>query len=187
MATVSLPSMAQRAREPQFDCFAVVAGKHTTADGSVITAHNEDVNAPAVNLYKVPPGTHARWRADHSAGKEAQIPQAASTLGSLWINVPGWDVCDSYVNEHGVAISSDGCPSREDKPELVEGGILFWLRRIVAERALTARQGVRIATGLIDRFGYASSGRSYVIADRNEAWILAVVNGKALGGATGSR
>lgn len=177
MASASLPSMAQVGREPQFDCFALVAGKRATADGSVITAHNEDVNAPAVNLYKVPARTHAPGELI-SLRQGGKVPQAASTLGSLWINVPGWDVCDSYINEHGVAISSDGCPSREDKPELVEGGIVFWLRRIVADRALSAREGVRIATGLIDRFGYASSGRSYVIADRNEAWILAVVNGK---------
>jgi dipeptidase len=177
MCAISLPSMAQNVREPQFDCFAVVAGKLATADGSVITAHNEDVNAPAVNLYKIPASTHAAGE-QITLREGGKVPQAASTLGSIWINVPGWDVCDAYVNEHGVAVSSDGCPSREDKPELVEGGILFWLRRIVADRALTAREGVRIATGLIDRFGYASSGRSYVIADRSEAWILAVVNGK---------
>ena len=177
VASAFLPSMAQDRPEPPFDCFALVAGNGATADGSVITAHNEDVNAPAVNLYKVPARTHAPGE-QITLRKGGTVQQAASTLGSLWINVPGWDVCDSYINEHGVAISSDGCPSREDKPELVEGGIVFWLRRIVADRALTAREGVRIATGLIDRFGYASSGRSYVIADRNEAWILAVVNGK---------
>jgi dipeptidase len=177
VTTLALPSMAQTGREPQFDCFAVVAGKLATADGSVISAHNEDVNAPAVNLYKMPATTHSRGE-QITLREGGRVAQAGSTLGSLWINVPGWDVCDSYVNDHGVAVSSDGCPSREDKPELVDGGILFWLRRIVAERALTSREGVRIAAGLIDRFGYASSGRSYVIADRNEAWILAVVNGK---------
>lgn len=179
MALIALtaPSMAQTGREPAFDCFAVVAGKLATADGSVITAHNEDVFAPAVNLYKVPARTHAPGE-QITLRAGGKVPQADATLGSLWINVPGWDVCDAYINEHGVAISSDGCPSREDSPELVEGGIVFWLRRIVAERASSAREGVRIATSLIDRFGYASSGRSYVIADRNEAWILAVVNGK---------
>lgn len=177
LVVASPTAWAQFGREPAFDCFALVAGKNATADGSVITAHNEDVDAPAVNLYKVPPRPHpAGERITLREG--GAVPQAGSTLGSLWINVPGWDVCDSYINEEGVAISSDGCPSREDTPELVEGGIVFWLRRIVAERATTAREGVRIATGLIDHFGYASSGRSYVIADRNEAWILAVVNGK---------
>ncbi len=177
LASPSPTAWGQVEREPAFDCFALVAGKDATADGSVLTAHNEDVLAPAVNLYKVPSRTHAPGE-QITLRKGGKVPHAGSTIGSLWLNVPGWDVCDSYINEEGVAISSDGCPSREDTPDLTEGGIVFWLRRIVAERATTAREGVRIATGLIDRFGYASSGRSYVIADRNEAWILAVVNGK---------
>lgn len=177
LVPASRTAWGQYGGEPAFDCFALVAGKNATADGSVITAHNEDVNAPAVNIFKVPSRTHGPGE-QITLRKGGTVPQAESTLGSLWINVPGWDVCDSYINEEGVAISSDGCPSREDAPELVEGGIVFWLRRIVAERAHTARAGVRIATELIDRFGYASSGRSYVIADRDEAWVLAVVNGK---------
>jgi dipeptidase len=160
-----------------FDCYSVVVGKKASADGSVIFAHNEDVLAPVVNYYKVPasqhkPGEVVRLR------EGGTLPQAKETFGYLWLNVPGWDVCDGYINEHAVAIGSDGCPSREETPELTNGGILFWLRRLVAERARSAREGVNIAGELIDKFGYNSSGRTYVIADPDEAWILAVVNGK---------
>ncbi len=52
------------------------------------------------------------------------------------------------------------------------------LRRLIAERAQTARDGVRIAGELIDQFGYNSSGRTYAIADEKEGWLLQVVNGK---------
>jgi dipeptidase len=77
-----------------------------------------------------------------------------------------------------VAITSDSCPSREDKPELSEGGIGFNLRRLVAERARTAREGVAIAGEMISRYGYSASGRTYIIADANEGWLLHAVKGK---------
>lgn len=163
--------------KPKLDCFSIVVGRNASADGSVIVAHNEDTGTQLVNYYKVPP-------MDHQPGEEiafetgARALQAKHTLGYLWINLPVCDVCDTYINESGVFVGSDGCPSREDKPELTDGGIVFWLRRIVAERAFTAREGVKIAGRLIDEFGYASSGRTYVIADATEGWIINVVNGK---------
>ena len=38
--------------------------------------------------------------------------------------------------------------------------------------------GVEIAGQLIEKWGYAGSGRTYIIADKNEAWFFAVVRGK---------
>ena len=52
------------------------------------------------------------------------------------------------------------------------------LRRLVAERASSAREGVKIAGQLIEKYGYYSSGRSYAIADSKEGWLLHVVKGK---------
>ena len=75
-------------------------------------------------------------------------------------------------------MTSNSCPSREDKPELTAGGIGFSLRRLVAERAQTARDGVRIAGELISQYGYNGSGRTYIIADARECWFLHAVNGK---------
>jgi dipeptidase len=161
----------------KLDCFSIVVGKKASADGSVIVAHNEDTGTDLVNFTKVP-------AADHPDGSEilfetgGKTSQVNHTLGYLWINIPVCDVCDTYINESGVFIGSDGCPSREDQPDLTDGGIVFWLRRILAERAHTAREGVKLAGELIDRYGYASSGRTYIIADANEGWMLAVVNGR---------
>ena len=36
----------------------------------------------------------------------------------------------ALMQQKGVAITSDNCPSREDKPELTDGGIGFKLRRL---------------------------------------------------------
>jgi dipeptidase len=52
------------------------------------------------------------------------------------------------------------------------------LRRLVAQRAKTAREGVRLAGQLVERFGYIDSGRTYIICDPDEGWLFCVVNGK---------
>jgi dipeptidase len=174
---VSFNVLAGEGYTQKLDCFSFVVGKNASADGSVIFAHNEDTGPLGVNYYKVPGKFHQPGE-EIIMERGARVPQAAVTYGYLWINIPSCDVCDSYVNEYGVSVGSDGCPSREDKPELKDGGIVFWLRRIIAERAGTAREGVKIAGRLIEEYGYASSGRSYIIADKNEGWVLAVVYGK---------
>jgi dipeptidase len=160
------------------NCFTVVAGRKASADGSVLLAHNEDDGGRLlVNIHKVP--AQERRRGEWLTLKEgATLPQAGSTAGMLWLEIPGSDFADSFVNEFGVAVTSDACPSREDKGELSEGGIGYNLRRLVAERAKTAREGVRLAGELISRFGYNSSGRTYVIADANEGWLLHAVKGR---------
>lgn len=161
-----------------FDCYSIIVGKEASISGSVLMAHNEDDRGPQImNVYKVPQETHTTGDSIRlqNGGVIAQTPK---TNGFIWIQLPGMAVADAFVNEHGVVIASDGCPSREDNPDLTDGGIVYWLRRLAAERAETARQGVKLAGRLIEQFGYASSGRTYVIADSKEGWMLAVVNGK---------
>ena len=171
-------NFAQDSIEKGFNCFSMLVGKNASADGSVFFAHNEDDGGEQlVNYYKVP-------RVKHKIGGKiivkngVEIPQVPETYSYLWLEMPKMEFSDSYINEWGVAIASDQCTSRETDGELQDGGIAYWLRRLVAERAKTAKQGVKIAGKLIEEYGYASSGRTYVIADRNEGWMLAAVYGK---------
>jgi dipeptidase len=160
------------------NCFTIVAGSKATADGSVMLAHNEDDSGRMwVNIHKVPAREHPQGEA-LTLKSGAVLPQVTGTTGLLWLELPESDFADSYINEHGVAITSNACSSREDKGELTDGGIGFNLRRLVAERAKTAREGVRIAGELISRFGYNSAGRAYIIADASEGWLLHAVRGK---------
>jgi len=159
------------------NCFSVVVGKHASFDGHVMAAHNEDDWPPqVVNHYKVP-------RRQHVPGDSitllngGRVEQVAETWSYIWSEMPGLRFSDSYLNEWGVSIFSDACPSREDMPELTNGGICYHLRRLVAERARSAREGVHIAAGLVERFGYAASGRTYIIADTTEGWFFCAVNG----------
>jgi dipeptidase len=159
-------------------CFSIVVGKKASTDGCVIVAHNEDDTAPQiVNHHKVPRRGYPTG-AKVTLRNGSSLEQAPQTWAYLWSEMPGLLFSDSYVNEWGVTVASDNCPSREDKPELTDGGIGYMLRRLVAERARTAREGVLLAGRLVEQFGYIDSGRTYIIADPDEGWLFCVVNGK---------
>jgi len=159
-------------------CFAVVAGKEASVDGYVIMAHNEDDDSPQiVNHYKAPRKKHASG-AKVRLRNGGELDQVEETWSYIWSEMPGVLFSDGYINEWGVSIKSDMCPSREDKPEITDGGIGYMLRRLVAERAKTARDGVRLAGRLVERFGYIHTGRTYIICDPDEGWLFSVVNGK---------
>lgn len=150
--TVMLP-ICLAASNDEYSCFAVIAGKDATADGHVLMAHNEDdAGELMVAMYACPK--------------------------YLWEELPGWDVADTFFNRYGVAIISDNCPSREDAGEIRDGGILRDVRVQVGERARTAREGVKIIGELVEKFGYLDKGRSYMISDSNEGWVVSVVNGR---------
>lgn len=160
------------------ECFSVLAGKDATVDGSVLFAHNEDDPWPQiVNWHKVP-------RKQHDASEVVvlksggTVPQVSETFAYVWLQMPGKDFSDTYMNEFGVTIASNACRSRVKEAELTDGGIGWWLRRLMAERARTARDAVELGGRLVERFGYTGSGRSYCVADPREAWMMAVVHGK---------
>jgi dipeptidase len=159
-------------------CYSIVVGKKASVDGCVIMAHNEDDGPPQiVNHHKIS-------RKQHSSGETVRLrnggrlAQVRQTWAYIWSEMPGMLFSDSYLNEWGVCITSDNCPSREDKPQLTNGGIGYMLRRLVAERAKTAREGVLLAGKLVEQFGYIDSGRTYIICDPDEGWLFCVVNGK---------
>lgn len=163
----------------QDNCFTILIGKEATSDGSVLLAHNEDDRGDTlfVNVYKIPQLTHSGNDLIHLKNG-GMLSQINHTFGFLWLQIPQVEFGDSFVNEKGVVITSNACPSKEDRAELSYGGIGFMLRRILAQRAKSARDAVEIAGKLINRFGYYSSGRTYAIADSKEAWVLHVVMGK---------
>jgi dipeptidase len=161
------------------DCFTILVGRAAADDGSVMLAHNEDDRGKDyfVNVYKIP--VKSRQSGEMILLKNnGTLPQVKRTFALLWLELPDVEFGDSYLNEKGVVIASNACPSREDKPELTQGGIGYLLRRLMAERASSARQAVEIAGQLIHHFGYYSSGRTYAVADSQEAWVINVVQGK---------
>ena len=164
-------------------CTCVVVGKDASATGRVIVGHNEDDPGRAVVArHLVPPSDKDGFtRAFEPCSSSVKV--SGPTLGYIWSQVrtvPGQSGADCYLNEKGVFIASDSCRhSRLDnEPDLVGGGIVYALRTVLAAKAVSARDGVAIATDLLDRYGYGNTGRCYTIADKDEAWMLQVVMGK---------
>lgn len=166
-------------------CTTFIAGKGTTEDGSIIFAKTEDDLPGYVDyLWYIPAREHPEGTTMKLTGG-AEIPQVSSTYGYFWDQPPGTKYSNAVVNQWGLALGSDACPSREDSIEevekrgdIVEGGIGWRLRIILAERCKTAREAVELAARLLDRYGYRGSGRTLDIVGRKEAWILQMVRGK---------
>ena len=83
----------------------------------------------------------------------------------------------SCGGNNGGGSSYDADDPDQESLGLKEGGVGFLLRRIMAERAHTAREAMEIAAKLLDEYGYFGSARNYTVADKNEAWCLNVVKG----------
>lgn len=169
---------SQHVNEDPFNCFTILAGKQTTTDESVLMAHNEDDYGEQIVNWIVVPATKHESGESIQARNGASIPQVSETVRYIWFEMPGMEFSDSFLNEYGVTITSNSCPSREDSAQLSEGGITWELRHIMAQRSHSARQAVQIAAALLEQYGYAASGRTYCIADADEAWMMSVVNGK---------
>jgi dipeptidase len=171
-------AQAEESSYNPYNCFSVIVGKGASLDGSVLLAHNEDNYTHfLVDYHRVPRKKH-KLGTTIRLSTGAIIPQVAETYSYVWVEMPMLYFSDTVFNEWGVTISSNRCASKEENPVLTQGGIKHRLRLLMAERAKTAREAVLVAGKLIDQLGYASSGRTYVIADTEEGWMLSVVNGK---------
>lgn len=138
-------------------CFTMVAGKDVSANGCVILAHNEDDSTDQPT-------------------KSSYVPAANGNLGYYWIEIAGLDVADSFINDNKVCVVSNRCQSKDKNME--EGGLLYEIRLTIAQKAKTAKEAVEIAGALVEQYGYKHNGRTYTIADENEAWVMSLVGGK---------
>ena len=103
---------------------------------------------------------------DWDSGKYmGQIEQATKTY-----NVIG------NMNENQVVIGETTYGGREelwgDSTAIMDYGSLIY---ITLQRATSAREAIKIMTGLVEKYGYASEGESFSIADPNEVWIMELI------------
>jgi dipeptidase len=150
-------------------CTGILVGKKASADGSVMISYAADSHTLYGEMYRWPA---AKWPAgamldvvEWDSGKPlGRIPQVEQT----------WSVVGN-MNEHQVAITEStfgGRPELVDTAGMTDYGSLIY---IALQRAKTAREAIRIMTGLVAEYGYCSSGESFSIADKNEAWIMEMI------------
>ena len=74
----------------------------------------------------------------------AEVPQVPETNAYYWSEMRspnGEAFADNFVNEWGVAVVSDNCVSTKQSQEEHKIGLGYGMRRLIAERAKTAREG----------------------------------------------
>ncbi|HOP06282.1 MAG TPA: C69 family dipeptidase [candidate division Zixibacteria bacterium] len=156
-------------------CFSVIVGKDASANGCVMVGHTEDIS-PAQPIAMVKISDEIPY-VDKIISETLLYPPASQRKRMATL-VSGEEFCDCILNDFGVTVASDQCPSVEDKPELVNGGIGRGLRHIVTARAVSAREGVHIAGAVVEKVGYNSNGRTYIICDPDEGWVFCPIGGK---------
>lgn len=162
MAAAALSPLAAEA------CTSLIAAKGATADGSTMITYAADSHTLYGELYNTPGGTHApgamrdvvEWDTGKYLGQIPQAPVTYTTMGNM--------------NEHGVTIAESTWGGR---PELEGSGLIDYgsLIYIALERSKTAREALKVMTDLVAKYGYASSGESFSIADPNEVWVMELI------------
>ncbi len=120
---------------------------------------------------------HLRYRpaADHEAGEVIEIKGWGGKVRGTIPQVRHTYAVVGLINEHQVAIGETTFEGREELQN-PDGLLHYWtLMGLALQRAATAREAIEVITGLVDRYGYASTGESFSIADPEEAWILEMI------------
>lgn len=172
---------------PVLACMTLVVGKDVSPTGHVLVAHNEDIGGRTMVEHGwVEPKVWPDGYLLPAEPGRAAIPQIGETFGFYWIQAKsatgGHSNADGFLNENGVLVVSNSCADSKvmvfDDSRLTDGGVEYNLRRIVAERATSARNAVDIIIGMVNAYGYAPSGRTYTVADKDEAWQVQIASGK---------
>ncbi len=149
-------------------CTGLIAAPGATADGSTLITYAADSHTLYGELYHKKGGKHEKGTmrkvVEWDTGKPlGEIPEAETTFTTV-----------GNMNEHGLAIVESTWGGRE---ELAGSGMIDYgsLIYIALERAKTAREAIKIMTDLVDKYGYASEGESFTIADPNEVWIMELI------------
>ena len=160
-------------------CTNLIAGKKATSDGSVMVTYAADSH----NLYGMLTHTPA---ADHPKGSVRKIVEwdTGKPLGEI-PQVPHTYNVVGNINEHQVAIGESTWGGHKELEDTTGRSVMDYgsLIQVALERSKTAREAIDVMTDLVDKYGYASSGESFSIADKNEVWVLEMIGKGAEKGA----
>lgn len=148
-------------------CSNIIVSPGASADSSSIVAYNADSGSLYGLLYHYPAGSHPAgtmrdvydWDSGEFLGK---IEEA-----SLTYNVVG------NVNEYGLIIGETtfgGIESLQSQSGAkIDYGSLIY---ITLQRSRNVREAIQTISDLLTKYGYASEGESFSIADQNETWLV---------------
>lgn len=160
-------------------CTNLIAGKKATTDGSVFITYAADSHNMYGTLSHTPAADHPKgsmrkvidWETGKPLGEIPQVEHTYTVVGNM--------------NEHQVAIGETTWGGRHELADTTGQSIIDYgsLIQIALERSKTAREAIDVMTDLVKRYGYASEGESFSIADKNEVWVLEMIGKGAEKGA----
>lgn len=160
-------------------CTNLIAGKKATTDGSVMVTYAADSHNLYGMLTHTPAATHPKGSmrkvVEWDSGKPlGVIPQAEKTY-----NVVG------NMNEHQLSIGESTWGGHKELVDTTGQAIIDYgsLIQIALERCKTAEEAVDFMGALVNKYGYASSGESFSIADKNSVWVMEMIGKGAEKGA----
>ena len=148
-------------------CTNLIVTRGASTDGSNMVTYAADSHQLYGSLYQYVPGKYTEWMdvTEWDTGRAlGRIRQAQQTYRTL-----------SNSNEHSLFITETtwgGRPELEDPNGGIDYGSLIY---ITLQRAKTAREAIDIIVDLANTYGYASSGESFSLVDREEAWIMELI------------
>lgn len=152
---------------PSQACTSMLVSKGASHDSSVMITYLCDG--------EFHPHLRVTPAADYPEGAILEIKDwYGKVLGEIE-QVPHTYAVFSLMNEHQLAIGETTFDGRLElqNPE----GLLhyWWLMQLALQRCKTAREAIHTIADLVDRYGYRSTGESFSIADKEEAWILEMI------------
>ncbi len=152
---------------PANGCSNVLVSKQASADGSVIITYTCDG--------RFHPHLRRRPAADHEPGSMLEIKDWSGNIRGSIPQVAHTYAVVGLMNEHQVAISETTTTGREELQD-PDGLIHYWdLMQLALQRARTAREAITVMADLVATHGYRSTGESFSIADKNEAWLMEMI------------
>ncbi len=173
-------------------CTTITVGKLASTDGSVMTSHTCDSRTTRTWIDIVPakkyrPGSRRQIYGktertvsayDLSARElKGEIPQPTVTYKYFNSALP-------FLNENQVGIGESTFGGKKEMQS--DNGLIDYreLNRLMAERAISARQAIKVADEVTKEYGYISGGECFTVADPKEVWHLEILGpGKGQKGA----
>ena len=178
-------------------CTIFGIGKDATTDGSTIVTHTCDSTGDDTRMWIIPrmeggPDVKRDIVIDgHKYGDWSNYPQVKDYGGGYVVGeMPQPDNTHQYlhsnysiINERGVAMgeSTFWIDSQTEYGKKIRSllyddndGLIdcYHAQHIALERANTAREAVEIIGGLVEEYGWSSTGETINICDGNEVWII---------------
>lgn len=163
--TLAIVMLAPKAQA----CTNFLVTKKASVDGSTMITYAADSHYLFGELYFWPAAKHAagtmlkiyEWDTGKFLGEIPQVEQTYRVVGNM--------------NEFQLAIGETTYGGRSelaDSTGIIDYGSLIYT---TLQRAKNAREAIKVIAGLLEDYGYYSSGESFSIADPNEVWIMELI------------